>query len=104
MKNYFPQKYCLISSFEAFLAKSDTIESSIVKIYKIGFIEDEKPIAIKTGDLSSRVVISSIVESGSKNTSSSSLGDLIPIDCNWTKDRLDEWLKVKLKSMINQFW
>lgn len=87
MKNYFPQKYCLISVFDAFLAKRDTIESSNENKYKIGFIPIEKPIAINIEDISSEEVISLMTVSGSRNTSSSSLGDLIPEDCNWINDR-----------------
>jgi hypothetical protein len=102
MKNHFPQKYCLNSAFEAFLAKSDTMKSSMEKTYKIGIMEKENPIAMNTGGLSSGNEMSLIAESGSKKTSSSSLVDLMPIDCNWTSERWAEWLKVKLKSMTSQ--
>lgn len=103
MKNYFPQKYCLISGFEAFLAKRETMSSPAEKIYKIGFMVEEKPIAIKTGVISLGSEISLISVSESLKTSSSSFEVLIPLLCNWVMERCVAWSKEKFKFISFQF-
>lgn len=102
MKNYFPQKKCLLSDLVAFRAKSEVITSPAENRYKIGFISIENRIAIKTGNSSANCVISVTTVSGSTNISSSSLIDLIPWLCNWVIERFEEWSKAKFKSISFQ--